>query len=499
MILILLACLFQIFEAFAQVQRNNTYSIQQVTAGHPYSIPVYIDEQGRVSYLSAGNDSALIFKPTFMLSLSRVHINYVRPTSFEIFRFSPINNNKKWIEIKRDRMEFGLGFSTLLGAGSLGLIPYKGSMHAFIHHKDSSDDLSPSLAMPEELSSTKDWSLGDTGVYQTYGGIMLSAGLSLGTRVIGGSITIHNRFIIEMKKKSENFIQVRVMEEDLKLREVDVGPVVTRVSMGKLKAKRLFIEFNLNLEEELHHHLYSVMLKGDFQEIQNKLPSQLQKMSWTGEDKNFSLGIPNVYRKTNTIGSYEIQEEGKDFVLQSKGARLRGVLAPVRSYDNYAIKTGEGLSLTWSSEMKKMNFKMLEKRFFLPGRVLGVRGFERTISKELLEGAVITQMGLYFTQSEIENLKKIDLNSLKNNFKVRCEKFFLPCRNLKKHEKIISQFSDIMKRSWSKMRGDLGILFLNEPALISAVAATAGLKKDVYIKFLSEKFQSLEGTSPLPI
>ena len=63
----------------------------------------------------------------------------------------------------------------------------------------------------------------------------------------------------------------------------------------------------------------------------------------------------------------------------------------------------------------------------------------------------------------------------------------------------MAKLNELIKQPWDKMRGEMGLLFVKEPAVIHSLIKTLQLKKEVYFKFLSEKFQSLEGSSSVEL
>ena len=63
----------------------------------------------------------------------------------------------------------------------------------------------------------------------------------------------------------------------------------------------------------------------------------------------------------------------------------------------------------------------------------------------------------------------------------------------------MEKVKDLLQRPWEDMKKQMGLLLVEQPALIYAMMKVKNAKKDVYFKFLSENFQSLEGSSPVEL
>lgn len=96
-------------------------------------------------------------------------------------------------------------------------------------------------------------------------------------------------------------------------------------------------------------------------------------------------------------------------------------------------------------------------------------------------------------------MRRMDLNMIKKLMKKRCVEERLSCRNKVKLRAIMIRLSESLRLSGKEYRASLGKLMVKEPALIYAVVHGLRLKKEVYFKFLSEKFQSLEGSGPIEL
>jgi hypothetical protein len=153
----------------------------------------------------------------------------------------------------------------------------------------------------------------------------------------------------------------------------------------------------------------------------------------------------------------------------------------------------------WSSEMNKTDEKIFQKRFLSKGRIIGVKGFDRDLPDNVKFGSVVSQIGIHISREELAAVDNIDMEEVTFHLRERCHKEKLSCRKESKLRKIIAKLNGFLKEPWAKMRGELGKLLLKEPAIIHAVVKTMNYKKEVYFKFLSEKYQSLEGSSPIEL
>jgi hypothetical protein len=225
----------------------------------------------------------------------------------------------------------------------------------------------------------------------------------------------------------------------------------------------------------------------------------MQKVSWKGWDRQFYVGIPAVIGTTKSHGHHEVNEDGTEAELDVSGSQSKGILAPVKSNQTFAYQTDESLIVVWASEMNKASAKAVEKFFLSKGRIIGIKGFDRELPDQEKFGSVVTQIGFHVSRKEVEAIKKVDFNLVFGSLKDRCTKEKLSCRKESKSVKIIQNLIGMLKKPWNEMRGELGSLLIKEPALIHALFKAMGQKKEVYFKFLSGRFQSLEGSSTIEI
>ena len=435
------------------------------------------------------------------MGLNWTNINYSQPIIYNQFNFYPVQKQLGLIELKRLRVEGGLGLSVLANASTLvGFVPYKGCLNTLIRHKKSENETSLPISMPKTLSELEKWNNEDIGIYQVYGGITAYAGFSAGVVDISQvSIGFQNQFIVEITKVSKEKVIVKISEENLKRRQVVLGPFLGQATYGKFKGRRFSYEFELNSSIPLHHQFFKEALKGNILELQQRLPVGLQKVTWVGSDHRFFIGLPVIIGKTFSKAHYELNNDGRESELNFKGSENKGMMSSVKNFQDYVYQTNESLVLIWASEMEKANSKTVENRFLSKGRIIGARGFNRELPTEARFGSVISQLGIHFSKSEVLALKEMNKEEFEFNFKTRCEEQGLSCRSHQKLKKIVRSFERYLQEPVEIMKREIGLLVMKEPALVHAMIKTLNLNKVVYFKFLSESFQSLEGSSPVEI
>jgi hypothetical protein len=485
----------------AQDSLDVRFLTTQTTAGNPYNLPISINTAGEFSFFGKGGTNLLSFSPALQTGLNRAVIQYSQPVVLNRFNFYPIQKELGWIEVKRIRVELGMGLTALMKSTfSLGVVPYKGAMQTIIRYKSSKEEKSLAFSMPKNLSELESWNLEDSGLFQTYGGVSLFAGVNLSVaEIASASLGIQNQFIVEMKKTSKDTIKLVITEEDLKRRQIAIGPIIARADFAKFEGNRFSVEFNLNLKNSEHHKLFKKALNGEISYVQSRLPSRNQKLTWNGKDSHFYFGIPSVIGKIKDRGHYELNEDGQETTLDFTGSRNKGFFTPLRNLQDFVYQTDEGMVVVWSSEMNRTNEDVVDERFISKGRIIGVKGFNRRAPKDTKFGSVVSQIGIHFSKKEITSLEDNQLLDLEEHLKNRCELEKLSCRKEKNLTRVMSKLKQLIKEPWYKMRGEMGLLFVKEPALIHSLIKTLQLKKEVYFKFLSEKFQSLEGSSSVEL
>jgi hypothetical protein len=486
------------FITFADDAIDVRFLETQRTRGNPFSLPIRISTEGDVSFFGEESHD-LNFRPTMQLGFSRAIINYSRPVLLNRFNLYPQQTHLGWIEVKRLRLEAGLGLSAVQKITRIGLIPYKGSIQTLIYHKKTKDSQTFGFRMPEELGELEAWSPNDQGTFQTYGGISAYVGLDVGVLDIAlGSIGLQNQFIVEIKKIDQNQVSLLISEESLRRRQIILGPSMADATFAQFSGKRFSSEFRLDLLNPLHHELYQDAIKGKITSLQEKLDHTRQSLKWRGRDRSFYVGVPVLGGKSFDSGDYELEEGSDKTELSFTGSRLKGVLTPMRNLQDFVYQKSNALLIVWSSEMKSTTKEAFFHRFLKIGKSLGIKGFNREVPDTKF-GSVISQIAVHISQNEFESVSDMDMEMIRENFKLKCESVQLPCAHEKRLNKVFNSFSQLRHGGWSMIKRKLGLLLIREPALLYALVKTMELKKDVYFKFLSEKYQSIEGSSVIEI
>lgn len=468
-------------------------------AGGFVSLPLKINTKGEFSFTAGAND--LVFTPTVHMGFSRTNNLYVLPEKSDSLTFSDIGANNKWIEIKRLRIEYGLGLSAMLkGTYGLGLIPFKGSNQTFIKIKNDPHELSPSLTMPKTLDEIQQWGPGDSGSFQTYGGVELYASIGVPlTTLAQTTMTFQNLFKIGVKKTGADSIEFSIEEESVNRTELKLGPWFVNGRYGKMKGQTFKGVFSLKLSDPKHHDLFKVALKGKISELQRRISLQAQKIEWKGTEKRSYFGIPFVIGQNRSNSEYEYDENGEETQLNLTSRKNGGILAAIGNHSQYLYQNDESIMLYWTSEMSRPSAKILKKRFLSVGVAIGLDNFSRSVPLDKKLGSVLTNLGVTFTKSEIEGLSSSNLEEIERNLITQCEDLNLKCRKEKTYKKIMKSLRIAAKTSWLESRKTIGSLLIKEPALIYSFIKTMNLKKKVYFRFLSGNFQSQEGLAAVPL
>jgi hypothetical protein len=486
---------------FAQETLDVRFLQTQRTVGNSFSIPMSVSASGEVSFFGTNGSQDLAFTPSLQLGLTSAKIEYSLPIIINRFNFYPIQKDLGWIEVRRRRLEFGAGLTSIIKSSAvMGLIPYKGSMQTIVRYKNSQDEKSLPFKMPSDLEELRQWNEGDSGVFQTYGGISAYAGFSSGiVDLVSVSFGIQNQFIVEIKKIDADVITLKISEESLKKRQLNLGPRVSQASFAKFNGSKFTATFNLDLREPLHHELFKAALKGNLKLLQERISLKNQKLFWEGRERQLYLGIPSIAGIVKDQGHYELNEDGVETELDITGKRNRGYLTPLRNFQNYVYQTEESIVLVWSAEMNKVNSRVFDKAFLSKGRILGVKGFNRKIPEDAKFGSMVSQIGIHISRHEAEGAKVADIKKITDHLIQKCSDEKLECRKNKKLNKIIGRFNELIKKPWEDMKADMGDLLIKEPALVYAVVKALKYEKEVYFKFLSEKYQSLEGSAAIEL
>lgn len=493
--------LFTTGALFAQESLDLRFLSTQRTVMSPFSIPVGLNTDGEISLGDERAQQDFTFNPVLQIGFTRAHIQYSQPVIINRFNFYPQQKDLGWIEVKRQRIEAGLGIGALVkDTLALGLVPYKGAMQTLVRHKSSKSEKSLPFRMPRIADELDQWNVGDYGLFQTYGGISLFANVGVSVLNIADlSVGIQNQFMIEIKKVAESTIVLKIAEEDLKRQQITLGPFFSEAAAAQFQGEKLTYEFSLDLANPIHRDLYRDAINGDLKRLQETLPFEQQLLTWKGKDKSFYFGIPVLAGIETSTGHYDFEEDGVETELDIRGTRNKGYFTSLSNNTYYVYQNEKNILLVWTSEMNKGKAGSVRKHFFNIGNILGVKGFNREFPNEQKFGSVVSQIGLSFTREELDELREENIISIANRYYAGCVESRLSCRHEKRFNRNMRKLKALLKKSWEEMRSDFGKLMIKEPALLSSIVKTMQLKKTVYFKFLSEKYQSLEGSSAIEL
>ncbi len=474
--------------------------LTQRSFGGPFTLPVTVNNQGALSLFGGNSSRSISYSPTLQVGYSTLELGYARPVRHNQFNFYPRHDELGWVDVKVERIEGGAGPAANFGPFTAGLVVYRGSLKTTVHHKRSKDAPSRSLALPAKLRDLESWSIQDSGSFQTYGGITAFVSVAAGIiDLASATVGIQNQFLVDLRKFSAHSVRLSITEEDLTRRQVTAGITLASATFAAFRGNRFSVHFNLDLRNSTHHRFYEEALKGNVKLLQERMGETSQKVTWMGSDRLFYLGIPGLINMTTESGTVDLRQNGQETRINYRNSRTRGMLTNHRFHQDFVYQTAEGMVLLWASEMKGANGEDVDRKFLGRGRILKVRGFQRTLERRAPFGTVVTQLGIQFTKREIEGVDERNLDEVIENLRERCETEWLACDAEPRLRSIVEEFRAQFDRPWAQKRSELGKLFLREPALLYAVVKTLRLRKQVYFKFLSENYQSLEGTAPISL
>ncbi|MGE3608239.1 MAG: hypothetical protein AB7I27_01530 [Bacteriovoracaceae bacterium] len=473
----------------------------QRTLSAYFSLPFTINTHGELDFLQNVLNSTFGVNPMVQMGLFSEKFQYFHPTQQNEFSFSEPNSASLMTEYKRFRFEGGLGLAALMikEVIGIGLTPYRGAFKFSVRTiKPDKKELDTSY-LPTNLEDIRNWTIGDFVYSQVYGGIQGYIGLGASILdLTNATIELRNQFIIGIKKLSETTIKICIGEESLNKRQLIIGPVFLDSIGATIKGNRVNFDFTLNIENEEHNKLYHALLAGDIQKIQKSLPHISQKISWVGDEVTAYVGIPWIMGRTVSEGDYTFNDNNEETRVHNEEKYNNGYLTFFRNYQNLSFTTKNSIALVWSAEMKRTRINLLKKVFLSIGRILNAKGFFNSSPNRYL-GSVITKLGISFERSELEQIRYLDNDQLRDILRQKCDDEELSCSSKRKSKKIIKKLKEIVVRPWSESKDELGKLLLEEPAMIYAIIKSLELKKQLYFKFLSDRYQSLEGKVPMEI
>lgn len=481
---------------FAQDELEPRFLRSHETLRTPINIPLSVTEKGDLEVLGR-SEGSFFFSPITLITLQRSTINFIEPEPAREFSFIEQKSGNGWVEVKRARSDFGLGLAALMAKETLsfGIIPFQGSFQTTIRQKTELTD-KRSILLPRELRDLELWSIGDYGSFQAYGGFEITAGLNAGgLNVLSGSYGLHNQFAVEVFRFSEDCVLIKLSEDEETKRVINAGPFVADAAIGDSDSKRLTIEFRLEIHNEEHQRLYAEALKGNIKLLQETLSPTEFRSHWKGIEKRIYFGIPVVAGRSFYRGHFVKKDESKDLNVDIFSNKNSGLLTPLRVQQKFVYERDGRLLFYWLTEMKKVSTRSFEKHFLRIGRALKIKGFNQEPPHGTKFGSVIGHLSLNLEKSDIETISESEIPAIEETLKAHCEGAILSCRWLWKRKLLMNSFLSALRSHPQERTRELGKVLVKEPALIYSIIKTYGLKKKAYFRFLSEKYQSLEGAA----
>jgi hypothetical protein len=470
----------------------------QKTISKPFGLPIQVDLDGKIDYFVG--DRNLVFAPGLQIGWNSNTVQYSLPELASDFVLKAPSANTGWMEYKHRRYEYGLGLIAILQKTfRLGLSPYKGAKFSLKRLKMDKDYETPNrISIPKNLEDILTWAPGDEGIYQTYGGIQVYGGFDF-LLFNAGMVTLgwQNQFILSIQRMKESIL-LTITEEKLNRRLLTAGILPMNGTITHLDGKQFKASFILSFAEPSHRQLFRDALEGKLINLEKALSPERKRIEWTGHDISSFWGIPGIIAQTKSRGSYHLEDDQQDYYLEVLQNKKSGLLISPVFNQRFVYHNEESILLMWTTDMKKSAPEKLRKHFFEPARAVGFKGFDRELDEKNY-GTVIGELGVVITKDDISKFSLLDARDVSQSLKARCEELKLSCARESKARSIISKFTGAMKHEWETRKKNLGILLVREPALLHALMKESRLSKEAYFKFLSDRYQSLEGLTLLSI
>lgn len=422
------------------------------------------------------------------LGFSNGKQNYFFPNELESFNLMDPQEGQPVLEYKAKKWKFGAG-PRIVWPVKIGLLFYKGAIQASVRKKFSVEADGPTK-IPMALDELEQWEVGDSSEHQTYGGISVQASIPLGEVIsISGTVDIFSKFSVGFKKMDDSKILLSVVEEFGRDRILKLGASALNGSVNFFKAKLFYSVFELDLKNHEHHELFKMALQGRIDELQSNLPHHSQTVSWHGRAKRLKIGLnPIAVRSVEWIERQNENGAG-EFIKEklSKGKLLKFWRLTDRVYydDN-------GVEITWSSAFHKAKLKKL-KQFIRLGRILGLKGFDQNWNYSRSIGSIITTMDLSIPRSFFETVRDNDLSEADKILESLCEREALICQRQVYRKNLWHTLTTYVSGPWKSNKRRMGHFLQSHPEIIFSLVVGLKLDQEIYVKFLSTRFQSLEG------
>lgn len=486
-----LSLLFLSLNALSQIEGELNRVEHYQHDASTQNLPVSIDLKGNISFNLTGGTPNHSFVPGVGADFQRTTINYVSPILFEIFALEEAFPFQPWIEYRTARRQIGVSVD-YKAPFQLGILPYRGSFERTVMLRSNDDKGWRSTSLPRHLQDLNQWTTLDSGEYETYGGVMVEASVSIaGQRIIRGEVGIQNNFIVSLKKATWDDIELTVREENVKSRRVKIGPSQLRMGLGQVKGNLFQLSFKLKLSNPEHHLLYQKALQGRIVELQQALATTSQSIIWSGRDRSFYFGIPSIAGEQREWWDFTFPGDEGLYIRQKL---TKGFLTKHRDHKTYVHHSPRGVVILWASKMKKVSLRELEAKFITRAQRLHLQGFEQQsfVSSPKL-GNLITEVGIALTKEEFSQLTEESLLQAEAILNANCAQRS-DCSKARSHA-LVNRVRNLLKLPWNLAKRDMGVHLSKQPSLIYALIKSMNWDKKAYVKFLSQKYQSLEGTA----
>ncbi len=489
--LLLILALFLNFQVHAQ-EDLEPRDIQEFNALSLW-LPFHVGLDGKITFLKDHPSESFVFSPVIQIGVQWKKVRFQPPVRMENFVLEKNDSPEEWLEVYRRRLSLGTGLGLLIKKGvKLGLIPFKGAKQRLVR-KVRSGTSAPGLSLlPDSLQEIESWNIGDQGSFETFGGVQFQLSATSGLIDIASmGIELQNEFLLQIKKISHDEVKIGVFEGKTNRRRLSVGPLLANFAVGNFSGKRFGAEFILSISQD--EELYQKALDGELNHLQQRLPHISQRLSFYGHSSTAFIGVPELIGKNIRKGELNINSDGDESSMHFRSSKNDGIFLPKRDAHRFTYLSKNETVFFWANEMSKVKGKVFDKYFLSVGRRMGLRNFDLRFEKNEKFGNVMTQIGISIKNTELPFLQSIDLRSLGENYRIRCEELRLNCRKDKRRGKVLRQYVKLMKLDLEELRKGLGKLLMKNPSLIHSVFKTLRLRKEAYYLFLSDRFRSQEG------
>lgn len=388
---------------------------------------------------------SLSINPDLQYEKSKERTLYSYPVKMVTPSLLPASHGNGWWEVRKKTKTQGIGFRIPVEMKP-GLAIFKGSSQTSVRRVLTRAPAADESIFPVELGQVASWETGDSGESESFGGIIARmsfriSGLPSVTAVVG----IQNSFRLTLRKLGERKAELLVAEEKLSERTIRTSVEVARLSLTRMKNRKISFRFVMDPKSLAHQKLFQSALKGDLLKLQSELESSRQSLNWVATQKKISVGVPVVRKESWTWT--DLHYAGTKDSLYVRAKSSKGKIGLKRSRVEYALLEETGMTLHWTHEMKKMTEVRFMKFFLRPLVQLGINPESMIPPRGMKFGKVITEISVHIAREEFR------------------------------------------QENWHKIRRQMAVGLLNDPSKIQKLFPG----KRVRVKFWSDRLQSFEG------